>query len=123
DVRVRLPDQALEAKGGTLRGEIGIIPLLFGRIELSDFDLSGSRITASAQALAAVNWADAFNSGSRPLHARRLILRSSSIHWTDLKDANLEVAELVIRWTGESEPLTAYGNALWRGERITLTEA
>lgn len=123
DVTIRFPDQALEAEGGTLRGEIRILPLLFGRIELSDFDLSDSRITASAQALRAVNWADAFKSRSRTLHARRLILNRTSIRWTDLKDADLEIAELVIRWVGENDPLTAYGNALWRGERVILTEA
>jgi len=123
DVTIRFPDQALEAQGGTLRGEIRILPLLFGRIELSDFDLSDSRITASAQALKAVNWADAFKSRSRTLHARRLILNRTSIRWADLKDADLEIAELVIRWVGENDPLTAYGNALWRGERVILTEA
>jgi len=123
DVTIRFPDQALEAQGGTLRGEIRILPLLFGRIELSDFDLSDSRITASAQALKAVNWADAFKSRSRTLHARRLILNRTSIRWADLKDADLEIAELVIRWAGENDPLTAYGNALWRGERVILTEA
>ncbi|MXQ12545.1 AsmA family protein [Microvirga makkahensis] len=122
-VTVRFPDQALEARGGTLRGEIRILPLLFGRIELSDFDLSDSRITASAEALRAVNWADAFKSRSRTLHARRLILNRTSIRWTDLRDADLDVEELVIRWVGEDEPLTAYGNATWRGVRVFLTEA
>ncbi len=123
DVTVRFPDQTLQAEGGILRGEIRIMPLLFGRIELSDFDLSDSRITASARALQAVNWSGAVKSRSRTLHARRLILNRTSIHWTDLKDADLEVEELVIRWVGENEPLTAYGNAMWRGERVFLTEA
>ncbi|WP_166802174.1 AsmA family protein [Microvirga pakistanensis] len=123
DVTVRFPDRTLQAEGGILRGEIRIMPLLFGRIELSDFDLSDSRITASARALQAVNWSSAVKSRSRTLHARRLILNRTSIHWTDLKDADLEVEELVIRWVGENEPLTAYGNATWRGERVFLTEA
>ena len=122
-VTIRFPDEALKAEGGTLRGEIRIIPLLLGRVELSDFDLSDSKITASARALQAVNWTDAVKSRSRTLHARRLILNRTTIHWTDLKDADLDVAELVIRWVGEKEPLTVYGNALWRGERVILTEA
>jgi len=122
-VTIRFPDEALKAEGGTLRGEIRILPLLFGRVELSDFDLSDSKITASARALQAVNWTDAVKSRSRTLHARRLILNRTTIRWTDLKDADLDVAELVIRWVGEKEPLTVYGNALWRGERVILTEA
>jgi len=122
DVAVRFPDHALTAEGGILRGEIRIIPLLFGRVELSDFDLSDSRITASLQALKEVDWADAVNSRSRTRHARRLILNRTNIHWTDLKDADLDIAEMVIRWTGD-EPLTIYGNARWRGERVIVTEA
>ncbi|WP_414471531.1 AsmA-like C-terminal region-containing protein [Microvirga sp. M2] len=123
DVTLRFPDQALKAEGGTLRGEIRILPLLFGRVELSDFDLSDSRITASAQALQGLNWGDAFKSRSRALHARRLVLNHTKIQWTDLRNADLDVAELVIRWVGENEPLTAYGNATWRGERVILSEA
>lgn len=123
DVTVRLPARALTAEGGTLRGEIRLLPLLFGRVELSDFDLSDSRITASSRALKEVNWPEVFRSRSSALHARRLILNRTAIHWTDLPDADLDVAELVIRWAGEKEPLTVYGNALWRDERVIVKEA
>jgi AsmA protein len=40
DVVLEFPDGALKAEGGTLRGELRILPLLFGRIDLSDFDLT-----------------------------------------------------------------------------------
>jgi AsmA protein len=123
DVSAHFPDHSLKAEGGTLRGEIRVLPLLLGRVELSDFDLSDSRITASSQALQAVNWTDAFKSHSRASHARRLILNRTTIHWTDQKGADLDVTELVIRWTGEDDPLTVYGNALWQGERVALEEA
>lgn len=122
DVTIRFPDQALTAEGGTLRGEIRVLPLLLGRIELSDFELSDSKIIASAKALQEVKWAEVFQSRSSALHARRLILNSSTIHWTDLKNSDLDVAELVIRWVGKNEPLTAYGNGLWRDERVILKE-
>ncbi|WP_165820385.1 AsmA-like C-terminal region-containing protein [Microvirga sp. KLBC 81] len=123
NVTIRFPNQALTAEGGILRGEIRVLPLLLGRVELSDFELSDSKITASAQALQDVKWAEVFQSRSKALHARRLILNSSSIHWTDLKDADLDVAELVIRWVGENEPLTVYGNGLWRDARVVIEEA
>lgn len=122
DVTLRFPGQALTAEGGTLRGEIRVLPLLFGRIELSDFDLSDSKITASSKGIQAVNWSEAFTSGSKAVHARRLILNRSSVRWTDLKGADLDVGELVIRWAGENEPLTAYGNARWRDEAVVLDE-
>ena len=57
NVTLRFPDEALKAEGGTLRGELRLLPLLFGRIELSDFDLSETRITGSLQKLQAVDWA------------------------------------------------------------------
>ncbi|SCX88012.1 AsmA family protein [Microvirga guangxiensis] len=123
DVTIRFPDQALKAEGGTLRGEIRVLPLLLGRVELSDFNLSDSKVTASAEALRNVKWNDVFKSRSSALHARRLILSRTAIRWTDLKDADLDVSEFVIRWVGEKEPLTAYGTALWRGERIVVEEA
>ncbi|MCG7394463.1 hypothetical protein MHY87_16280 [Microvirga sp. ACRRW] len=123
NVSLRFPEQALKAEGGTLRGEIRVLPLLFGRVELSDFDLSDSKITASAQALQNVKWDEVFKSRSSALHARRLILNRTAIHWTDLKDSDLDVSEFVIRWVGEKEPLMAYGNVLWRGERVAVEEA
>jgi len=123
DVTIRFPNQALTARGGTLRGEIRVLPLLFGRVELSDFDLSDSKITASAQALQEVKWAEVFKSRTSATHARRLILNRSTIRWTDLRNADLNIAELVVRWVGENEPLTAYGHAVWRDERVVLEEA
>ncbi|WP_243367971.1 AsmA family protein [Microvirga solisilvae] len=123
DVTVRFPKQALTAEGGTLRGEIRVLPLLFGQVELSDFDLSDSKITASAQALKDVNWGEVFRNRTSATHARRLILNNSKIRWTDLEDADLKIAELVIRWVGENEPLTAYGHAIWRDEQVILKEA
>jgi AsmA protein len=122
DVTIRFPNRALTAQGGTLRGEIRVLPLLFGRVELSDFDLSDSKITASAQALKDVKWGEVFKSRTSATHARRLILNHSTIRWTDIKDADLNVAELVIRWVGENEPLTAYGHATWQDEQVILKE-
>src|SRR3712207_2156901 len=47
NVTLELPEQALKAECGILRGELRLLPLLFGRIELSDFDLADSAITGS----------------------------------------------------------------------------
>ena len=116
DVALAFPDGALKAEGGTLRGELRILPLLFGRIELSDFDLTETRITASAQKLQAVKWADIFKDRSTKTHARRLVVSKSSLRWTDLKDSNLDGLNAMIRWVDPSEPLTASGSARWRDE-------
>jgi len=122
DVTIRFPNEALTAEGGTLHGEIRLLPLLLGRIELSDFDLSDSRITASARALQDVKWGDVFRSRTSASHARRLVLNRTTIRWTDLKEADVTLGEFVIRWAGETEPLTAYGHGRWRDEQVVLKE-
>jgi AsmA protein len=123
DVALAFPDKALQAEGGTLRGELRILPLLFGRIELSDFDLTDTRITASAQKLKAVKWAEIFRDRSTEPHARRLVVSKSSLRWTDLKDGNLDGLNAMIRWVDPSEPLTASGSARWRDELVSLEQA
>jgi AsmA protein len=123
DVTLHFPDKALTAKGGTLRGELRLFPLLLGRIELSDFELRETRIAGSYKALRAVKWAELAKNRANATYARRLILSKSSIHWTDLKDADLDNVDLVIRWTDAEAPMTVSGAANWRDERIHVEEA
>ena len=120
---LQFPDQALKAEGGTLRGELRLLPLLFGRIELSDFDLTETRITGSFQALQSVKWTEALKDRSSATYARRLIVSQSTLRWTDLKEANLDQLNLIIRWVDAAEPMTVAGSALWRDETVLLEQA
>lgn len=123
NVTLQLPEQALKAEGGTLRGELRLLPLLVGRIELSDFDLTETRITASAKALQSVRWKEAVKDRSSETYARRLVVSKSTLRWTDLKEANLDQLTLVIRWADAAEPMTMAGSALWRDEEVSLEQA
>ena len=123
NVTLQLPEQALKAEGGTLRGELRLLPLLVGRIELSDFDLTETRITASAKALQSVRWKEAVKDRSSEAYARRLVVSKSTLRWTDLKEANLDQLTLVIRWADAAEPMTMAGSALWRDEEVSLEQA
>ncbi|MBD2749766.1 AsmA family protein [Microvirga sp. BT688] len=123
NVVLEFPDGALKAEGGTLRGELRILPLLFGRIDLSDFDLTETRITASAQKLQAVKWTEIFKDRATETHARRLVLTKSSVRWTDLKDSNLDGLNAIVRWVDPSEPMTLSGSAQWRDEVVSLEQA
>ncbi|MBM1173683.1 AsmA family protein [Microvirga arabica] len=123
DVVLEFPDGALKAEGGILRGELRILPLLFGRIDLSDFDLTETRITASAQKLQAVKWTEIFKDSATENHARRLVVTKSSMRWTDLKNADLDGLNAMIRWVDPSEPLTVSGSAHWRDELVSLEQA
>ncbi len=123
NVTLQFPDQALKAEGGTLRGELRLLPLLFGRIELSDFDLSETRITATFKALQSLKWAEILEDRARETYARRLIVHKSTLRWTDLKEANLDQLDLVVRWVSAAEPMTLAGSALWRDEKVSLEQA
>jgi AsmA protein len=123
NVMLQFPDQALKAEGGTLRGELRLLPLLFGRIELSDFDLTETRITASFGAMQSVKWTEMVKDRTSETYARRLIVSKSTLRWTDLKEANLDQLNLVIRWADAAEPLTMSGSAAWRDEVISLDQA
>jgi AsmA protein len=123
DVTLHFPNKTLTARGGTLKGELRLFPLLLGRIELSDFELRETRISASYEALQAVKWAELAENRANATYARRLILSHSSIQWTDLKDADLDNLDLVIRWIDADEPMTVSGAADWRGERIQVDGA
>jgi AsmA protein len=123
NVTLQFPNQALKAEGGTLRGELRLLPLLLGRIELSDFDLTETRITGSSQALQSVKWAEVLKNRSNETYARRLIVSKSTLRWTDLKEANLDQINLVVRWADAAEPMTMTGSALWQDEMVSLEQA
>jgi len=123
NVTLEFPDQALKAEGGTLRGELRLLPLLLGRIELSDFDLTETKIVASAQKLRNVDWTGIFRDRAGESHARRLVINKSSVRWTDLKNASLDDLSAIIRWVDASEPLTLSGAAVWRDEPVSLEHA
>jgi AsmA protein len=120
---LRTPDGALKAEGGILRGELKLLPLLLGRIELSEVTLSETRIEGSYQALQSLKWNDLLANSLDSTPAQRLILLRSSIHPTDLKGAALEQVNLVAAWTGGEAPLQVAGSVLWRDERVLVEQA
>lgn len=123
NVAVAFPGGTITAEGGTLRGELRLLPLVLGRIELSEIALSGTRVSASYSALRQVNWADLLESRMNAAHARRLIVAESSFQWTDLENAALDRVNAVVSWPGSGEPLQAVGTAVWRNEMVSLEKA
>ncbi|MBF9232292.1 AsmA family protein [Microvirga alba] len=123
DVKLAAPNQAVLVEGGTLRGELRILPLIFGRVEISEIALSDTAITASYQALRSLDWADLLEDRPHGRQARRLIVMSSSLRWTDLKEASLDKLNVLVNWAGSDKPLYATGSAFWRNELVTVAEA
>jgi AsmA protein len=123
NVALSFPDQAARADGGTLRGELRLLPLLFGRIELAEVALNDTKITASYRKLRSLDWPGILKDRAEEPYARRLIVVASSLQWTDVKDGTLDKIHAVVSWAGPGEPLHAVGSALWRDERIALEQA
>ncbi|QFU16221.1 AsmA family protein [Microvirga thermotolerans] len=123
EVTLSYPKHSLKAEGATLRGELRILPLFMGRIELSEIALNDARITAAAAALRGIDWARLFRDRMGETHARRLIVAASSIRWTDLPASGLSDLNLLVNWNGVGEPLHAVGSAVWRGERVAVDRA
>lgn len=123
EMKLSFPGQAITAEGGTLRGELRLLPLLVGKIELSEIMLSETRITASQAALASQDWQKLLKDGLGTTRARRLMVAGSTLRWTDLKDADLDKVNLLVNWAGSDDPLYAFGSASWRGETVALEKA
>jgi AsmA protein len=123
DVTIAFPNETARVEGATLRGELRLLPLLFGRIELSEIRLSEARIMASHRKLHELDWSKLIKDRLENAPAYRLIVAGSSVRWSDLKDNSLEQVNLVIRWEGSGEPLLAVGSARWRGEKVSIEQA
>lgn len=123
NVELSAPDGSVRAEGGTLRGELRILPLLLGQIQLSEVALYDTKITANWGALRSMDWGGLIKGRRDVSQAYRLIVTGSSLRWTDLQGADLDSVHAVIRWTDFEEALYAVGSAQWRDETVSLEEA
>lgn len=123
DVSITFPNDVARVERATLRGELRLLPFLFGRIELTEIHLSEARITASHQKLRELDWPALIKGRLGNTPAYRLIVAGSSLTWSDLKEGALDQLNLVIRWEGSGEPLLAVGSARWRGEKVAIEQA
>lgn len=123
NAELRLPAGALEAKAATVRGELRLLPLLTGRVELSEVSVSEAEIEGSLEALQSLKWAEIVRNRPDAAYARRIILAGPTLRWRDNEAANLRQVNLVVTWSGRNEALYAVGSALWRDEPVTLEDA
>ncbi|MCB8819811.1 AsmA family protein [Microvirga rosea] len=121
-VTLSVPTQSLKADKATLRGELRILPLLFGRIELGEVALSDASVTASANALRSLDWSGFFKDRENETYARRLVIATSSVQWSDLPEAELRDVNILVNWSDAEDPLYAVGSAVWRGEKVMVDQ-
>jgi AsmA protein len=127
DVTLVAADRSVTAQGGTLRGELRLLPLLLGRVELAEVGLSHSKIAIDGQFSRFLDWAQAFavlkEKATKGSLVRRLVVTASSVRWSEDWDGSFDDVGLVFSWPDTSESLEVAGWTVWRGERVEISQA
>jgi AsmA protein len=126
DVTLKARDGSLQAKGGTLRGELRVLSLLRGRVELTELGLSDSQVTLADGTVKSLNLNRAiaiFGKRKEVSRLRRIALSNTSVQWGPGPDGWLDRVSGVISWRDPTDRMEMTGSAYWRGERVEITHA
>jgi AsmA protein len=117
DVTLSSTDRSVTVEGGTIRGEVQLLPLVVGRIVLSDLAISGSRLGVQG------DWTRWLTErASRPeAGLRRLVVTGSSLRGPD--SGILDDVNVVVTWPGGDSRLDVAGSISWRGEQMEINQA
>lgn len=117
------------ARAEVLRGEFRILPLLRGRVELSEIALAGASIQIEIDGDGRSRWDRVVAvlrrqvEGARPRaeHVRRVTLANAVVHYRDERSGfSTEVKDInaVANWPATDKPLDLATHGRWRGERV-----
>lgn len=119
------------ARGGELRGQLAVQPLLFGRIVLDEVSLSNSRVDVSINAFGDSPWhrlADdarrRIDNGSSAFSIARLALNNVQIFHDDARDGTRQVLRnvaLALEWPRVQGAVSLNGSLRIRGETVNIT--
>ena len=121
NVALQAPAGALTAEGGTLRGELRLLGLLRGRIELNEVMLGESRITLAADPALVLDGHLNDQIAKRleqPISLRRLILTGAKLRWPA---GALDDVNVVANWQSGRERIELAGSVVWRGEPVEIS--
>jgi AsmA protein len=118
DVTLSSVDKTLVAEGGTVRGELRLLPLLVGRVELSDLSLSGSRVRIEGDW---TPWLKGLTAPDSAATLRRVVIMGTSLRGPTA--GGIEDVNVVINWPGGDARLDMAGSLSWRGERMQVAQA
>ncbi|HEY8381059.1 MAG TPA: AsmA family protein [Microvirga sp.] len=120
NVALASADGSIAVKGGTLRGELAILPLLVGQASLTEIALSEAEITVR-DAAARTDWAALVRSGKAANGSvRRLIVTNTRLR---AFGGSVENVNTVVRWPGGESRLDVAGTFTWRNENVEITRA
>ncbi|MCC5979544.1 MAG: AsmA family protein [Salinarimonas sp.] len=130
DVTLTSRDGTPLARGGELRGQLAVRPLLFGRIALDEISLSNSRLDVSIDEHGEGPWsplvADArqrLDSGAGPLAISRISVNNVQIFYDDARDGTRQVlrnVDMALYWPRAQGPVTLNGSLRIRGETLDI---
>lgn len=118
-------------RGGELRGQVSVGPLLFGRIVLDEISLSNARIDVVVDEAGRSPWdpvvtamGGKMSEAGAPFKISRVELMNAQIfHYDARSDSrtimrNVQMAGI---WSGPTAPVEITGNAVIRGETVDLS--
>lgn len=130
DITIETSEGVPIAQGGQLRGEFRIVPLLIGRLELSEVWLNGSRVNVeidesgrSSLDEVVARLREEAKGKARSTHIRRLGMTGVQIVVHDRRrntPVTIHDVNVVANWPRPEAPLAVTGSAVWRGERVDL---
>jgi AsmA protein len=131
DITLTAADGTHVVRGGWLRGEFRILPIIAGRLELSQLALSEVRIDVEADAAGRTPWDAAVASlrgrilaGESLGHIKTLSVNSAYLVYRDRKAGSEEILrdiQLVAYWPNAESTLDMTGSARWRGETVDFS--
>lgn len=118
-------------RGGQLRGELRVLPLLLGQLQISEIGIANAQIEVDIDADGGTPWDDAIAAarsratGARATddQARRLIVTHSFALIRDrrgLFDTVIRDINVLVNWRSPRDAIEAAGGVIWRGERVQI---
>jgi AsmA protein len=118
-------------RGGTLRGELRVLPLLLARLDLAEVSLRDAAIEVDIDRDGRTAWDAAIAASRERLatndarsHVRRIVLKAADLQVRDRRtgfEAVLRGINLAADWPKAESPVHVAASATWRGEPIELT--
>ncbi|HYF55667.1 MAG TPA: AsmA family protein, partial [Salinarimonas sp.] len=135
DFRLKAADGSTLVSGGILRGELRVLPLLVGRLELSEVSVAFAKIDVAIDGSGRSGWdatlaalTASIARGQPPGRSRlrRVVVQGSEIAVRDERSGiatQLEEVNLLANQAAPDSAVDLGGNLRWRGELVTLALA
>lgn len=133
NVTLTAPDGKPVVRGGWLRGELRVLPMLAARLDLSELSLTDGVIEVEVGQDGRTSWdrttarfREALTTDGAGGHIRRLALKGSELHIRDRRtgsETSVRGVNLLANWPTAESPLDVAGSLTWHGEPVELTAA